>query len=184
MAALALSMAYACTQPNALVGRELEKGKAAQPLAAQTKPANAQTPPQAATDMVCPPIYFTNDIEVCKPTQTATVGVVGIGTFGSCVSYNAYYVEFHSQATATPAPDNAALPGKVFSSIPYGTPFYSLSYINTNHQTLYYSRTYNLTNIPPTHGHIWVRVYQLPFNVGSSSYTGWKKALIFSGNAC
>ena len=30
-------MAYACTQPNALLGRELEKGKAAQPLAAQMK---------------------------------------------------------------------------------------------------------------------------------------------------
>ena len=56
MAALVLSMAYACTQPNALVGRELEKGKAAQPLNALTKPANAQTPPQAATDMVIPSI--------------------------------------------------------------------------------------------------------------------------------
>ena len=30
-------MAYACTQPNALLGRELEKGKAAQPLAVQMK---------------------------------------------------------------------------------------------------------------------------------------------------
>ena len=177
-------MAYACTQPNALVGREVEKAKAAQPLNALTKAGNEQTPPQAATDMACPPIYFTNEIEVCKPTLTATVGVVGIGTFGSCVSYDPYYVEFYSQATATPAPDNNALPGTVFSGNSVIRPFYRLSYINTNHQTLYYSRTYNLTNIPPTHGHIWVRVYQLPFNVGSSSYTGWKKGLIFGGNAC
>ena len=55
-AALVLSMAYACTQPNALVGREVEKTKAAQPLNALTKAGNEQTPPQAATDAVWPPI--------------------------------------------------------------------------------------------------------------------------------
>ena len=69
-------MAYACTQPNALVGREVEKTKAAQPLTAQTKPTNAQTPPQAATNAVAPPIGIASvtacEVECIKELETWT----------------------------------------------------------------------------------------------------------------
>ena len=176
-------MAYACTQPNALVGRELEKTKAAQPLNALTKPTNAQTPPQAATDVACPPMDFIDEIEVCKSTPASTTGQVTISTFGSCLSSAPYYVEFYSQPSPNPPPQNAALPGRIFTTLPYKAPFYTTSYINTS-QTLYHVNTFNLTNIPASNTLIWVRVYQLPFNINSSSWTPWKKGFIFSGNGC